>query len=544
MAEERVRDGAALLNDPLLNKGIAFTEEERQFLGLRGLLPPRVLSLEQQALRVLENVRAQSTDLDKYVHLMALHDRNRTLFYKVLLDNIEELIPVIYTPTVGKACQVYAHIYQRPRGIFVSAKDRGRIPDLLKNWPYRDLQIIVVTDGERILGLGDLGADGMGIPVGKLALYSTCAGIHPSSGLAVTLDVGTENETLLNDPLYIGTKQRRLRGKAYDDLVDEFVLAVQEVFPHALIQFEDFATINAFRFLKKYRERICMFNDDIQGTAAVTLAGLYSSLRIKGGRLSDQKILFLGAGEAGTGIGDLIVYAMMDEGLSEKEARNSCWFMDSRGLVVKSRKDLASHKIPYAHDHEALSVFLSAVESLKPTAIIGVSGKPATFTRPVLEAMARINKRPIVFALSNPTSRSECTAEEAYGWTRGRAIFASGSPFGPVTIVGKTLFPAQGNNVYIFPGVGLGAVSSRASHVTDEMFLAAARALAHQVSKPDLKEGRIYPPLMRIRNVSAACAEAVAGVAYKRGLAREPRPRDLSAFIRSRMYEPRYESYV
>ncbi len=536
--------GADLLNDPVLNKGLAFTQEERELLGLRGLLPPRIVPLEMQAQRIMENVRAQSTDLNKYIYMMALHDRNRTLFYKVLSDNIGELMPVIYTPTVGKACQMYAHIYQRPRGIFISDKDRGSIPDLLRNWPHKDVRIIVVTDGERILGLGDLGADGMGIPVGKLALYSACAGIHPAYGLPVTLDVGTENESLLNDPLYIGTKQRRLRGGPYDDLVKEFVSAVQDVFPSALIQFEDFAAKNAFRLLRKYRDRICMFNDDIQGTAAVALAGLFSSLRIRGGGLADQKVLFLGAGEAGTGIGDLIMNAMMDEGLPEQQARNRCWFVDSRGLVVKSRKDLAEHKIPYAQDYEPLPDFLSAVESLRPTAIIGVSGKPATFTRPVLEAMARLNERPMVFALSNPTSQSECTAEEAYAWTQGRAIFASGSPFEPITLFGKTFVPAQGNNVYIFPGVGLGVLVSRARHITDEMFLAAAKALARQVSEADLAEGRIYPPVIKIRDVSAAIAEAVAEVAYKRCLAVEPRPEDLSTLILSRMYEPKYESYI
>jgi len=402
----------------------------------------------------------------------------------------------------------------------------------------------VVTDGERILGLGDLGADGMGIPVGKLALYTACGGLHPSSGLAVTLDVGTENKSLLRDPLYIGLQEPRLRGESYDALVDEFILAVQEVFPRALIQFEDFAGVNAIRLLRKYRNQTCMFNDDIQGTAAVALAGLFSALRIRGGKLKDQKILFLGAGEAGTGIGDLVVYAMKGDGLNEAEARKRCWFMDSRGLVVKSRHDLAAHKIPFAHAHEPITGLLEAVETLRPTAIIGVSGQSSTFTSQVLTAMARINERPIVFALSNPTTQSECTAEEAYNCTQGRALFASGSPFGPVTFKGQTFVPAQGNNVYIFPGLGLGITASRSRHVTDDMFLVAARTLAGQVSEKDLAEGRLYPPLTKIRDVSLAVAVAVAELAYEKELAQEPRPEDLTAFIRSRMYEPAYESYL
>jgi malate dehydrogenase (oxaloacetate-decarboxylating)(NADP+) len=349
---------------------------------------------------------------------------------------------------------------------------------------------------------------------------------------------------LLNDPLYIGLRQRRLRGEAYDELVEEFVVAVQEVFPAALIQFEDFGNINAFRLLRKYRNEVCTFNDDIQGTAAVTLACLYSALRITGGKLKDQKILFMGAGEAGMGAGHLIVSAIADEGLSEKEARLRCWFVDSKGLVVKGRTDLTGDKLLYAHDHEFLSDFAAAVEALEPTAIIGVSGKSKMFTRPVLEAMARINERPIILSLSNPTSNTECTAEEAYAWTEGRAVFASGSPFDPVTVHGKKFVPAQGNNVYIFPGVGLGIIASWAGHVSDEMFLAAARALAQQVSEADLEQGRVLPPLTRIREVSAAIAAVVAEVACKQGFATKLKPEDLPECIRSSMYEPEYHSYI
>jgi len=545
--QRRLRDfptGVALLRNPALNKGTAFTEEERDALALRGLLPPYVFTIEEQLMRVLRNLRAKPSDLEKYIFLVSLQDRNKTLFYKVLLENIEELMPLVYTPTVGQACLEYGHIFRRPRGIFITAKDKGRVADLLENWPEKNIRIIVVTDGERILGLGDLGADGMGIPVGKLSLYTACAGIPHTVTLPVTIDVGTENELLLNDPLYIGLKQRRLRGEAYDELIEEFILAVQEVFPAALIQFEDFGNINAFRLLRKYRNEVCTFNDDIQGTAAGTLACLYSALRIVGGKLKDQKILFLGAGEAGIGIGGLIVSAMVDEGLSEEEARLRCWFVDSKGLVVKSRTGLTGDKLLYAHDHEFLADFPAAVGALEPTAIIGVSAKPKMFTQPLLEAMARFNERPIILSLSNPTSKAECTAEEAYTWTEGRAIFASGSPFDPVTVHGKTFVPAQGNNVYIFPGVGLAVMASWARHVSDEMFLVAARTLAQMVSEADLEQGRILPPLARIRELSAVIATAVAEVAYKRGFATKPRPENLPEYIRSLMYEPEYHNYI
>jgi malate dehydrogenase (oxaloacetate-decarboxylating)(NADP+) len=400
--------------------------------------------------------------------------------------------------------------------------------------------MIVVTDGERILGLGDLGANGMGIPVGKLSLYTACAGIHPTQCLPVTLDVGTNNETLLKDPLYIGLPERRLRGAAYDELVEEFFTGVQEIFPKACIQLEDFGNTNAFRLLHRYRNRACTFDDDIQGTAGVTLAGLYAALRITCNKLTDQKFLFLGAGEAGIGIGDLIVTGLMREGMSEAEAKLKCWFVDSKGLVVKSRTDLVEHKRPYAHDDVPVSDFLAAVESLAPTAIIGVSGMPRTFTKPVIEAMARLNRRPIIFALSNPTSKSECTAEEAYTCSAGRAIFASGSPFPPVTYDGKIFVPGQGNNAYIFPGVGLGVIASEAARVTDEMFFVAAKTLADLVTEDDHSQGRIYPSLKRIREVSAAIATDVANLAFQRGLTTISRPANLAAHVKAQMYEPTY----
>jgi malate dehydrogenase (oxaloacetate-decarboxylating)(NADP+) len=532
--------GVELLQDPALNKGMAFSERERDALGLRGLLPPRVATLDEQVLRVL-NALARKTDaLEKYIYLMALQDRNETLFFRVVLDHLEETMPLLYTPTVGQACQVYGQILRRPRGLFVSSRDRGRVADVLRNWPRRDVRVIVVTDGERILGLGDLGANGMGIPVGKLALYTACAGVDPAWCLPILLDVGTDNARLHSDPLYIGVQEKRLRGEAYDAFVDEFIAAVRDQFPRAIVQLEDFGNANAFRLLDRYRRDIRTFDDDIQGTAGVTLAGLYSALRINGRRLKDQTILFFGAGEAGIGIADLVLTAMADDGVDKAAARARCWFVDSKGLVIASRTDLNAHKRAYAHDHPPVANLEQAIDSIKPTAIIGVSGVGRTFTRGVVEAMSRHNERPIVFALSNPTSQAECTAEEAYTWSRGRAIYASGSPFDPVVVDGKRFVPGQGNNAYIFPGVGLGVIASSARLVTDEMFFVAAKTLDAEVTDADLAEGRIYPPIAKVRDVSLAIATAVADVAWQRGLAETPIPSDLREHIKRLMYEPVY----
>ena len=531
--------GISLLRDPLVNKGTGFSQKERDALGLRGLLPATQLTIQAQAERVLTNLRRLPNDLDKYVALNALHDRNETLFFRVVCDNIDEIQPLIYTPTVGLACQRFGNIFQRPRGLFISANDRGRIARLLKNWPY-PAKLIVVTDGERILGLGDLGANGMGIPVGKLSLYSACAGVNPEVCLPVMLDVGTNNEQLLKDPYYVGLRRKRLTGKAYYDFIDEFITAARKAFPSVLIQFEDFANHSAFQLLDKYRTHYCVFNDDIQGTAAVALAGLFSALRIKGGKLSEERLLFLGAGEAATGIADLVVTAMMAEGLSEAEARKRIWLVDSRGLVVKGREGLNKHKLPYAHEHASVGDFLSAIKTLKPTAIIGVAAVGGTFTLEVLRTMAEINEQPIVFALSNPTSKAECPAEEAYRHTDGRALFACGSPYDPVTLNGKTFVPRQGNNSYIFPGVGLGAIACGATLVTDEMFMAAARTLAGLVTDDDLKQGSLYPALPRIREVSLQIAAAVARVAYRRSLAAQQKPKNLLAHIKGKVYEARY----
>ena len=536
--------GMALLRDPALNKGTAFTMAERDALGLRGLLPPRVLSQEDQATRVLENFRSQPSDLEKYINLTALHDRNEALFFRLVIDHPDEMMPIIYTPTVGLACERFGHIFQRPRGIFVSANDRGRIGEMLGNWPEPEVSIIVVTDGERILGLGDLGANGMGIPVGKLSLYTACAGVHPNRCLPVLIDAGTNNESLRQDPLYIGLPQPRITGEGYDALIDEFITAAAEAYPGVLVQFEDFANHNAFRLLERYRDRICTFNDDIQGTAAVALAGLLSALRVTGRPLTDQKVLFLGAGEAATGIADLTVAAMQAAGVDEPSARQGCWLVDSKGLVVQSRPALVEQKRRYAHAHPPVADFLSAVEALRPTAIVGASAVGGSFTEAVVRRMAELNDRPIIFALSNPTSRSECTAEQAYAWSGGRALFASGSPFEPVVLDGRTYVPRQGNNSYIFPGVGLGVTAVRATRVTTEMFMAAARGLASQVTQADLDQGSLYPPLAQVRRVSASIATAVAEVAFAQGLAGLPRPDDLLGFLQTQMYQPKYPDYA
>jgi malate dehydrogenase (oxaloacetate-decarboxylating)(NADP+) len=536
--------GHDLLNDHLYNKGSAFTDAERVALKIDGLLPPVVNTIEEQEARVMENYHKKPTDIEKYIYLMALLDYNLILFNRVLVNHLEEMMPIIYTPTVGQACVEYSHILRRPQGVFLAAHEKGRYAELLRQWPESDVRVIVVTDGERILGLGDLGTSGMGIPVGKLCLYVAGAGIHFRHCLPVMIDVGTNNAEFINDPLYIGLRQERIRGEAYDEIIEEFVMAVQEVFPNALLQFEDFGNQNAFRLLENYRSRVCTFNDDIQGTACMSLAGLSAAMRLSGRKLQDQTFLFLGAGEAGTGIGELIVSALVKSGMSPADAHQRCWFVDSKGLVVQSREGLADHKKPFAHDHAPVPDFLSSVQALKPTAIIGVSGQAGKFDKQVLETMAEINEQPIIFALSNPTVKSECTAGEAYTWTQGRCLFASGSPFDPVTVGEKTFTPGQGNNAYIFPGVGLGVLASQARYVTEGMFLAAAETLANRVSPADFEIGRLYPPLDTIRRISLDIAVAVAELAFEEGLARVERPDDITAFIQSQMFEPHYPSYV
>jgi malate dehydrogenase (oxaloacetate-decarboxylating)(NADP+) len=519
---------------------MAFTEAERERLGVRGLLPPRVITLTEQVSRSMQHLERKQTPLERYIYMTGLLDRGETLFYRTVIDHITELMPIIYTPTVGEACQRWGEIFRRQRGLYVTSRDRGRVREVLSNWPDPDVEVVVATDGERILGLGDLGAQGMGIPIGKLALYTACAGIDPARCLPVTIDVGTENLELRQSPYYPGLDQPRLRGAEYDDLVAEFVDAVREIFPHAMLQWEDFATDNAFRVLATHRDRIRSFNDDIQGTAGVALAGLYAASRAMDRPLHTQRVLFFGAGSAATGIGELVVAAMMADGLPEAEARRRCWFVDSKGLVTSSRTDLAPHKLPFAHDHPPVTDLHAAVRAIKPTALIGVAAQPRAFSEPILRTFAEQELRPIVFALSNPTSKAECTAEEAYRWTDGRALFASGSPMDSVELDGHLFAPRQANNVYIFPGLGLGVVVTQASKVSDAMFLVAARTLAETVTATDLASGALFPPLPDIRRVSVRIAAAVARVASAEGLTDVPLPENLEEWLAARMYDPVY----
>jgi len=537
--------GVQLLHDPRFNKGTGFTPEERDKLGLRGLLPPRLVPIEEQHERVYENYTYKDTDLVRYIYLIGLLDRNETLFYYLLERHLDEMMPIVYTPTVGLACQKYSRIFRRPRGICISLEDIGRVDELLSNWPYQDIRIIVVTDGERILGLGDLGLNGMGIPVGKLSLYVAAAGIEPDLTLPICLDVGTNNEDLLADPLYLGLDHHRERGPAYDQLVDEFVNAVQKRWPRCIIQFEDFGNANAFRFLEKYKDTGPVFNDDIQGTGAVAFAGLLGALRITGQSLADQRIVFLGAGEAGIGIANAIMTGLLEEGLADEEARKRFWFVDSKGLVTFNRPGkLTSHKERFASHSQPIPDLPGVVREVKPTVLLGVSGQPGLFTEEVLKTMASHTERPVVFALSNPTSRAECTAEQAYAWTAGRTIFASGSPFDPVEHDGRLYNPGQGNNAYIFPGVGLGAIVSGTRRITDNMFHQAAITLAQAVSESLLEEGAVYPHLADIQEVSVEIAIAVAQEAYRRNLAEAPEPDDLEKTVRDFIWKPEYVSLV
>ena len=532
-----MKRGFDVLRDKTLNRSITFGRRDRDRLGLRGLLPHRVATDKQMVQRVMDNLQRLPRDIDRYMLLSSLQERNERLFYQLIDAHVDKILPLIYTPTVGEACREFSHMARDPKGFFITPDDRGSIRRILGNWPSKDIRVIVVTDGERILGLGDLGANGMGIPVGKLALYTACAGIHPESCLPVTLDVGTNNEQLRNDVLYLGYPRRRLTGQAYLSLVDEFVSAAQARYPSALIQFEDFLTPNAYALLNRYRQRALCFNDDIQGTAAVALAGVYASTRVTGLRFTDLRIMFLGAGSAATGIADLMTAAFVDEGLAVAEARRRLSFVDVNGLVVKSRTDLLQHNLPYALDSQPQG-FMEAIEALRPHVLIGATGAPGTFTQAVVEKMSSINQRPALFALSNPTSRAECTAEQAYTWSGGRALFASGSPFGPVAFGEATFHPAQGNNVYVFPGIGLGALACRARTLPDELFLTAARTLSGLVRRAHLEKGSLYPPLKEIRKISLAIATSVATQAYAMNLAREPRPRNVRATIEAMTYRP------
>ncbi|XP_022609309.1 NADP-dependent malic enzyme [Seriola dumerili] len=539
--------GYDVTRNPHLNKGMAFSLEERLQLGIHGLLPPCFISQDVQLLRVLKNYDMKRDDLDRYVFLMGLQDRSEKLFYRVLLSDIERFMPIIYTPTVGLACQQYGLIFRRPRGLFITIHDHGHIASLLQNWPEKDVKAVCVTDGERILGLGDLGCYGMGIPVGKLALYTACGGMPPQQCLPVMLDVGTDNEALLKDPLYIGLRHKRVRGQAYDDLLDEFMKAVSDRFGiDCLIQFEDFANVNAFRLLSKYRNKYCTFNDDIQGTAAVAVAGLLAALRITKSKMCDHTFVFQGAGEAAMGIAELITMAMEKEGLAKEECLKKIWMVDSKGLIVKGRDHLTHEKERFAHEHPHVKRLEDVVQELKPTAIIGVAAVAGAFSEQVIRDMASFNERPVIFALSNPTSKAECTAEQCYMFTEGRGIFASGSPFDPVTMPdGRTFYPGQGNNAYIFPGVGLGVSACAVRHISEEIFLIAAEALANLVTEEDLAQGRLYPPLNSIRDVSLKLAIKIMEYAYEHNMATlRPEPSDKDAFLHSLTYSTDYEEFV
>lgn len=534
--------GYSVLHDSSLNRGSAFTEAERAALGLEGLLPAGVDSLELQIARVHGQLDMLDSDLQRYLFLMDLQSRNQTLFYAVIMADPARFMPLVYTPTVGEACQKFDHIFRSARGLYIPITAKGRVKNLMRNWPQKDVRFIVVTDGERILGLGDLGVGGMGIPIGKLALYTAVAGVPPQLSLPITLDVGTNNQQLLEDPLYLGLRQQRVRGKAYDAFIAEFVDAVQSLYPKCCIQWEDFANFNAVSILQTYQDKVCTYNDDIQGTAGVALAGILGGVRLTGKKLTEQKFLFMGAGSAATGIAELISQAMVMQGLSITEARARNLLFDVNGLVESSRKDLADFQKPFAQKRAPSKSFIDVINDFKPTGIIGVSTVPKLFNQAVIQAMSKVNERPIIFPYSNPTSRSECTAQEAYEWSDGRAIFASGSPFAPVTYKGKTFIPGQGNNVYIFPAMGMAVLATQAKRVTEEMFIVAANAVAEQVTQEELDQGLIYPPQSQILTASLHTAAKIAEHIFDKGLARVKRPKDIEEHIRKTAYRPVYES--
>ncbi|MEW5974801.1 MAG: NAD-dependent malic enzyme [Acidobacteriota bacterium] len=545
--------GMDLLENPLLNKDTAFTEEERDLFGLRGLLPPRVLSIDQQVGLELEHVRCKGDDLERYIGLAALHDRNETLFYRVLVENLEEFMPIVYTPTVGLACQQFSHILRKPRGLWITPDDIGRIPTLLRNARQQPARLLVVTDNERILGLGDQGTGGIGIPIGKLALYTAGAGIHPALTLPVSLDVGTDNEALLEDPLYAGYRHPRLRGEAYDEFVEAFVSGVLEVFPQAVLQWEDFKQHNAIRLLDRYRHRITCFNDDIQGTSGVVLAGILSALRITGRPLKEQRLVFLGAGAAGIGSARLVEQAMIDEGLTAKEARENILMLDSHGLVFEGRTPLDEDKRHFAASLDRLHALgLDAsgalgleevVRQFKPAILIGTSGVAGSFTEEVIRWMSEQTAVPIILPLSNPTSKSEAIPQDILAWSEGRALVATGSPFPAVQIAGRTRVVGQANNVFVFPGIGLGLIVSAAREVTDSMFVGAARTLASMVSAERLAQGGLYPRVSDLRKVSRQIAIEVVLEARRQGIGRAYRDAQVEAAVAQAMWWPDYVPY-
>jgi malate dehydrogenase (oxaloacetate-decarboxylating)(NADP+) len=544
--------GIDVLNNPNLNKGTAFNPKEREDLGLVGLLPDGIETLDRQVERVLGHLAQKPTDLERYIYLIGLADRNETLFYKVLMSDPARFLEIVYDPTIGEACLKFDHIYRRPRGMYLSITRKGHVKEVLRNWPVKDVRFICVTNAGRILGLGDLGANGMGIPIGKLQLYTAAAGVPPEGLLPMYLDAGTNNETYLGDPLYVGLRQRRPTSEELYAFVDEFVEAVQEVFPNCCIHFEDWTGVDAVALLARYRNKVSCYNDDIQGTAGVTLAGLINALKITGGQLKDQRILFLGAGSAAIGLADLIVSALGQDGVSPDAARQQIRLFDSQGLVVAGRPGLAAHKLPFAHklspskpfNHLDLATeypqIVAAIEDFKPTILIGVSTVGKLFSQEVVEAMSRINEQPIIFALSNPIEKHECLPEDAYAWSGGKVVYAGGVQFPPVHIGGQTFLPSQANNLYIFPAVGMAIYATNAKRVTDEMFIEAARAVADQVTPEQLKLGMLFPPQSDILEVEIQTATRVAKLIFDADLARVERPANLRSWIEGQVYHPQY----
>jgi malate dehydrogenase (oxaloacetate-decarboxylating)(NADP+) len=539
--EKTFAKGYYLLYDPNNNKGTAFTKAEREVYGLEGLLPENIESLENQIRRVDRQLEHFDKPINKYMYLMNLLDNNVTLFFKTIISKPSKYLPLVYTPTVGEACQKFGLLATRPRALFISINQKDRIKEILRNWHYTDVHFAVVTDGERILGLGDLGISGIGIPIGKLILYTSCAGVPPEHTLPIVLDVGTNNEEFLNDPLYPGLKKKRATGKEYDDFIEAFVVAINECYPKVCIQWEDFGGVNAIRILNKYRNRVSTFNDDIQGTAAIATAGFIAISKLLKKSFKEQRFLFLGAGAAATGIANMLLQKFMKEGMNETEAVKQIWMFDINGLIVKSRIDIAEHQKPFAHESEPSNDFAEAVLKIRPTAIIGVSTIGGAFNQQVIENMSLVNERPVIFPYSNPTSHSECSAEDAYKWSKGKAIFASGSPFAPVTYEGKVFKPGQGNNVFIFPAMGLAIFATQAKRVTDEMLIIAAESVAEHITDEDFENGLIYPHVDDILAVSINVAVKIAEEIFDKGLAGVEKPRDIRSFITSKMYQPVYK---